>query len=113
MQAGELRHRITVQVYQSGGRDDDGFPIPAQWIDYKKLWSKITPLSAKDLITAQANQSEVTARMKIRYRTDITTEMRVIWKGRVFAIQSQALDDNLTGNQYCTFLLSGGVEHFK
>lgn len=111
--AGELRNRITVQAFTDGGRDEDGFEIEAAWSDYINLWAKITPLSSKDLISAQADQSEVVARMKIRYREDIDTTMRVIWKGRIFAIDSQALDDNETGVTYSTFNLSGGIERFK
>lgn len=113
--AGELRHRITIQHYLKGGRDDDGFNLPSAWTEHAKVWAKITPLSTKDLLSAQAAQSEVTARMKVRYRTgiNIDTTMRVIWKDRIFAIDSQGLDDNDTGMEYTTFNLSGGVEQFK
>lgn len=113
IRAGELCHRITIQHYVAGGRDEDGYPIEGSWQEYKQLWAKVTPLSAKDLISAQADQSEVVARMKIRYREDINTTMQVIWKGRIFSIQSQALDDNETGNIYCTFLLGQGLEKPK
>lgn len=111
--AGELRHRVIIQEHIKGGRDDDGYELPSQWAQHTTLWAKITPLSTKDLLSAQAVDSEVTARMKVRYRTDIDTEMRVIWKGRVFAIDSQGLDDNDTGMEYTTFTLSGGIEQFK
>ncbi|MFX8086610.1 head-tail adaptor protein, partial [Acinetobacter baumannii] len=50
--AGELRHRVTIQAYTEPGRDEDGFPIEGGWSEYKKLWAKVTPLSAKDLIAA-------------------------------------------------------------
>ena len=111
--AAELCHRVTIQHYVAGGRDEDGFEIEGSWQEYKQLWAKITSLKAKDLISAQANQSVVVAEMKIYYREDINTEMQVIWKGRVFSIQSQALDDNETGNIYCTFLLGQGLEKPK
>ena len=113
--AGELKHRVTIQSYVKGGRDEDGYELPSEWIDYKKAYAKITPLSTKDLLSAQAADSEITARMKVRYRTglDIDTTMREIWKGRIFAIDSQGLDDSDTGVEYFTFTLSGGVEQFK
>lgn len=113
--AGELRHRVIIQEYIKGSRDDDGYELPSQWTQYTKVWAKITPLSTKDLLSAQAADSEVTARMKVRYRTglDIDTNMRVIWKGRLFAIDSQGLDDSDTGVEYTTFNLSAGVEQFK
>ncbi|HCQ9559804.1 TPA: phage head closure protein [Acinetobacter baumannii] len=111
--AGELRHKVIIQHYVAGGRDEDGFEIEGGWSEYKKLWAKVTPLSAKDLIAAQADQSEVVARMKIRYREDITTKMQVLWKGRIFSIQSQALDDSEDSYTYCTFLLGQGLEKPK
>lgn len=111
--APELRNRVIIQAYTEPGRDDDGFPIEGGWSEYKKLWAKVTPLSAKDLIAAQADQSEVVARMKIRYREDITTKMQVLWKGRIFSIKSQALDDNEDSYTYCTFLLGQGLEKPK
>ena len=107
--AGELRHRITVQV-MGPDRDGDNYPIPPVWTEYKKLWAKVTHLSGKDLIAAQANQSKVVARLKIRYREDINTEMSVIYKGKRYAIDSQALEDVGSGNEYITFLLSEGIQ---
>ena len=115
VKAGELHHRVTIQSYVKGGRDDDGYELPSEWIFYKKAYAKITPLSTKDLLSAQAADSEITARMKVRYNAglDIDTTMRIIWKGRVFAIDSQGLDDNDTGVEYTTFNLSAGVEQHK
>lgn len=113
--AGELRHRVTIQSYVKAGRDGDGYELPSEWIFYKKAWAKITPLSTKDLLSAQAADSEMTARMKVRYSTglDIDTTMRVVWKGRLYAIDSQGLDDSDSGLEYTTFTLSGGIEQFK
>lgn len=108
--AGELRHRITVQV-MGPDRDEDNYPIKPVWTDYKKLWAKVTHLSGRDLIAAQANQSKIVARLKIRYREDIDTTMRVIYKSKTYAIDSQALEDTSTGYEYVTFLLSNGTEH--
>ena len=113
--AGELRHRVTIQQYIKGGRDEDGYDLPSGWMLFKKIYSKITPLSTKDLLSAQAADSEISARMKVRYQAGlaINTDMRVIWKDRIFAIDSQGLDDSDTGLEYTTFNLSGGIEQFK
>ncbi|MFW1700871.1 phage head closure protein [Acinetobacter pittii] len=112
LNAGELRDRVIIQRFNDSGRDDDGYQIPSGWVDYKSLYAKITPLSARDLFAAQAAQAKTIARMKIRYRTDIETTMRVIYRGQVYAIDGPALDDAETGNIYSTFLLSNGVERF-
>ena len=52
--ASELRHRVVVQV-KGTERNADGYPVPGTWLDYKELWAKVTHLSGKDLIAAQAN----------------------------------------------------------
>lgn len=111
MRSNELRHRVQIQK-KTSGRDENNYPIPEVWETYKTLWSKLTPLSARDLIAAQAAQSETIARLKINYRTDIDTTMRIIHKDRIYAITSPALDDPDSGNEYCTFTLSGGLEKF-
>ncbi|MGB2081902.1 MAG: phage head closure protein [Psychrobacter sp.] len=113
VRAGQLRHRVTIEKHNAGGRDDDGFELPSEWVQHSKLWAKITPLSSKDLISAQGEQSEVTARMMVRYNTEIDTGMRVIWKGRTYAIDSQGLDDNEDGMTYTTFNLRSGVENHR
>lgn len=111
--AGELRYRVTIEQYGGGGRDEDGFEIASTWSEYAKVWAKITPLSSKDLINAQAAQSEVIARMVVRHRTDITTDMRVVHRGRIYHIASEGLDDNENGLIYTTFQLSSGVERSR
>lgn len=107
--ASELRHRVTIQE-KYVGRDENNYPLPEIWIDYAKLWAKVTPLSAKDLLAAQAGQAKTVARMKIRYREDIDTTMRVIHKGRIYAIDGPPLDDPNSSYEYVTFLLSNGTE---
>lgn len=106
----ELIHRVQIQK-KTTGRDENNDEIPVQWADYKKIWAKITHLSGRDLIAAQAAQSEVIARMKINYRTDIDTEMRVLFKDRIYSITSPPLDDPDSGNEYCTFTLSKFLEN--
>ena len=109
--AGELCHRIKIQKFTKT-YDEYNYPTET-WVDHASLWAKITHLSGKDMLAAQAAQSETVARLKIRYREDIDTTMRVIHKGRIYAITSPALDDPESGNVYCTFSLSGGVEKFQ
>lgn len=111
--AGELCHRVVIQQNVSIDRDEFGHEQPADWQVFLTLWAKVTPLSARDLFAAQAVQSQVVARLKIRYRTDIKSSMRVIFRGETYSIDGPALNDDETGNIYSTFLLSKGVEKFK
>ena len=108
--ASELRHKVVIQSKGKGGRDEDGYDLPNAWTTYKNLWAKVTPVAARDLAIGQSELSEVTARLKIRYRTDINTSMRILWKDRIYSIVSEGLDDNENGFTYTTFNLSSGVE---
>lgn len=110
--AQELRHRVTIQQ-KYVERDENNYPLPEIWIDYAKIWAKVTALSAKDLLAAQAGQTQTVARMKIRYREDIDTTMRVIHKNRIYAIDGPALDDPNSSYEYVTLLLSNGTEKYK
>lgn len=111
--AGELCHRIIIQKYLNAGRDGDGNPIPSTWVEHKKLWAKVTWLSVKDTLVAQANESQVVARCKLRKRDDIDTAMRVIYDGQVYAIDGPPMPDAENGKIYMTLMLSSGVEKFK
>lgn len=108
--AGEYIHRVQIQKFERT-RNEHGHFTEA-WVDHIKLWSRVTHLSGKDLISAQAAQSETVARLKIRYRDDIDSTMRVIYKNRIYAITSPALEDVDNGSTSVTFTLSNGVEKY-
>lgn len=111
--AGELCHRITIEKLSLESRDEDGNFLPSAWVEYKKLWAKVTWSSVKDILTAQASNSETIARCKLRKRNDITTGMRVIYDGIIYAIDGPPLPDAENGKIYMTLMLSNGVEQFK
>ncbi len=82
---GEMRQRIALQaktVTKSEGI------LQESWTTVAKLWAAVADISGREYFQAQAVQSEVTTRIKIRYRTGITPSMRVLYDSRVFAILS-------------------------
>ncbi len=103
MQAGKLRHRI--QIVTITDRDDRNSPIEPTEVVYKSLWAEFTSLSGRDLLSAQAISSKVVARLMIRARDDITSEMRVKYRDMVYTIDSPPLYDNESGREYMTFML--------
>lgn len=66
---------------------------------------QFTPLSVKDIIAGQAQNSQITARAKIRYRTDIDHTMRVQYAGRMYETVGEPLADNASGREYLTLVL--------
>lgn len=107
MRAGKLRHKVTIQSPGPAQDPDSGDMVPS-WTDFASVWASIEPLSARDFIAAQANQSEITARIVIRYREGILPTMRILHRGKVYAIQG-ALPDAKSGLEYLTLPVSEGV----
>ncbi|WP_352338279.1 phage head closure protein [Psychrobacter sp. 16-MNA-CIBAN-0192] len=106
MRAGKLRNRITVYKSQSG-RSPTGAVLPPQWIPWIVLWASLEPLSVKDVMSAQAAGSEITARCTLRYRTDITTAMQIECRGQRYEINGNPLPDAKSGSEYMTLMLRG------
>ncbi len=108
MRAGPLRHfvnfeELIVELDSDGAQEETwqdmfGFPISAD----------ITALSGRELIAAQATQSKVTGRMKVRYRPGFKPSMRAVHRGAIYNIEAIIPDpDSLF--EYITLLTSTGV----
>lgn len=84
MKAGDLRHRITIQRLVLAP-DEYGQPVE-YWQDVATCWAAVEPLRGRELFVAQQAQSEVTTRVRLRYRAGITPDMRVLFGARVLEI---------------------------
>lgn len=104
--AGRLRHRVTIEE-QLVELDSDGAQVEA-WVpfgDGRALPAEITPLSARELIAAQAVSSKSTTRIRIRYRPGITAAMRIRHRGMVYEIEG-VIPDPDSGRRFITLLAS-------
>lgn len=86
MQAGKLNHRIAIEAPPTA-QDAAGQPIGA-WVPVATVWANIRHQSGLEAIKASAVSSTVKASVRIRYRTDITSGMRVLHGATVFNIQA-------------------------
>ncbi|MDD3888920.1 MAG: phage head closure protein [Syntrophomonadaceae bacterium] len=82
---GEMRHRISLQAKTV--TKQEGIPQDS-WVTFATVWAAIADISGKEFFQAAAVQSEVTTRIRIRFRTGITPATRVLYGSRVFAILS-------------------------
>lgn len=110
MRAGILRHRITFQ-HPAKVQDPASGEMVDGWIDAPGaigVPAAIEPLSAREFIAAQASQSEVTARITIRYRPGISAAMRILHGDQIYNIHG-VLPDPRSGREYLTLPVSTGV----
>lgn len=91
MQSGLLRKRITLQQ-RSSEQDSYGQPLTT-WSDVATVWASVEPLSGRELMAAEAVQSEVTHQVVMRYRPGVTAKLRVAYGSKIFDIQN-VLDEN-------------------
>lgn len=86
IEIGAMRHRITFQKPIETPDGHKGHTV--QWQDVITVWASVEPLSGREYFYAHQVQAEVTHRVKTRYRTDITTKMRIKHRDRVLEIES-------------------------
>ena len=77
MEAGKLKHRITVQRPEKT-RSATGQMMPG-WADVCTVWAEIQCTDSKAVDGEGAIQHEGLYRIYIRYRPGITAEMRVLY----------------------------------
>lgn len=86
MRAGQLDQRVTVERLQQG-QDELGQPVTT-WAPLYTVWAAVEPLSGREYIAASAALSEVTTRIRLRYRPGITPADRVNHEGTLYGITS-------------------------
>lgn len=76
MNAGKLRHRVTIQSpveVQSGTGD----PV-VTWQDVATVWAMVEPLRGREYLAAKQTVSEIEVRVVIRYMAGITAKMKIV-----------------------------------
>lgn len=109
MRIGPLRHRITIQKpgYE---QDPETGAMKPTWENLAKgVAASIEYLSVREYISAQAGQSEITARIKIRYREGLDSTMRILHKGKIYNMK-QPLPDPNSGIEYLTIPVTEGAD---
>ena len=84
LQAGKLRWHCTLQQ-PATGQDGTGQPLTG-WVDVAQFWADIRQTGGLEAIKAGAVTSKVQTSIRLRYRTGITSGMRVVCGGVVYNI---------------------------
>jgi SPP1 family predicted phage head-tail adaptor len=76
MRAGRLRHKVTLQrrVETTNAIGETVW----YYADVAEIFAHIEPLSGKEYFGAQQVQSDVTTRVRVRYRTGLQPTMRLV-----------------------------------
>lgn len=86
MRAGDLTSRVTIQQ-RSTTPDAWGQPTET-WSEVVTCWANIRHNSGAEAIKGDAEISVVKASIRIRWRTGITSAMRVVFGSATYAIKA-------------------------
>ena len=98
---GRLDRRITIQE-DVGTQDAVGQPVEI-WQDIATnptVWAEVVPVGGTEQFQARQVNAEAVAKFRIRYRSDITRKMRVVYDGDDYDIFDAAEDRRFERRQY-------------
>lgn len=90
MKAGALRERITIEkeVKETVGGNQK---VP-KWVPHCEVWAEARCTTSKLIDADGFTVHAAVWKFFIRRRDDITSNMRVNWKGRIFQLQGPPVD---------------------
>lgn len=90
--AGKLNRRILIQQ-PSGVKDDSGHRSD-EWADVVSTWASITAPTSKEVYALGAGfTAQVTHKITIRWRPGIGAGMRIVFRERIFQVQTASDPD--------------------
>lgn len=90
MQAGKLRHRV---VLKTASETQNSFgELTRTYATLATVWAAVEPLSGREYLDARQIEAAVDTRIRIRYRSDVTSRTQVTWNSHTYDIQSVITD---------------------
>lgn len=83
---GAMRERVTLQSPLRTADGAGGASI--SWGEGISLWAKVEELGGGGIPSAERLAARTRLRVTIRYRKDVTTEMRLLWRLRAYDIRA-------------------------
>lgn len=79
MHAGRLDQRVTLQS-KSATRAANGEEV-VSWVDVATVWAQVQQLRGKEFFAGAQMQDAVDVRVRVRYRSGVTRDQRLLWRG--------------------------------
>ena len=84
MRAGVLRDRVLLQSHRKF-RDPDG-GVTDTWEDEEYVWAKVWALRGREYVQSREQHADITIRVIIRYRPDVTPSWRIKFGERILHV---------------------------
>lgn len=98
---GKYRHRVTIQQRLTTRDPADGSEVLSDWLDFvANVPAEVLTGAGRELMAANAEQAEITARINMRWFPGLTSQMRILWDGLVFAIAAPPETDSTARREW-------------
>jgi len=98
---GRLRERVTIQ--QATERRNAMGETVQTWEPFAERYASVEGLSSREVLLQGQQRTEVSHRVRMRYVPDMTSTMRILWRGRVLEIASLLEHENRSHHEaLCT-----------
>lgn len=77
MKAGQLRHRVTLQTATE--TQNTFGELTRTWATLATVWGSVEPLTGREFMDGRLVEAEISTRIRIRRRSDVTEANRVVW----------------------------------
>ena len=91
MEPGRFRHRVTIQNFTTI-RTPSGQPTEA-WADVATVSAEVKAISGREFMASGAELGEATVRVWMRYRNDVKSTSRLLFRGEIYEIKSPPIPD--------------------
>ena len=108
MQSGRLNKRVIIYQLVTGSPAADEFGQPnTSWEELDTIWGSVEPLNGREFWAQQQVQSEITGKIRIRYRDDISAGMKAVYNSKTYMILN--VIDPLEEHKELQLMVSEGV----
>lgn len=87
---GKLNKRIT--FLKAGDTTDDMGQSKVRWTEHVTVWATVKPYKSTEYRFVNKLKPSVTHRVYVRFRYDITSDMRIKYSERIYEISGPPLD---------------------
>lgn len=97
---GKYRHRVTIERKVTTRDPSDGSTV-VNWMTFiANVPAEVLTGAGRELVAANAEQAEITARINMRWFPGLTSQMRILWDGMVFAIAAPPETDSTARREW-------------
>lgn len=82
--AGDLNRRVRIERQTGAG----GLSETLAWVPVATVWANVRTRDGREVMAADTTVSQISASIRIRYRTDIRPGMRATVDGATYRVQS-------------------------